>query len=391
MNALHVEVAESVDALRIHLDGWSRLADAVGAARGAPAWLLAWWHHARPSGAELRVAVVRDGHEVVAVAPYFVHRRGRRRVEYRPLGPGFADPVGVVAKPGTGREAGPLIAAALAGTGPRPDVVTFEGIDARSPWPEALRRAWPAAVRPTRYVTAWHPVPWITLDAPHFDAWLNRRSSSFRAEMRKKRRRVERAGGHTRAVPPGDAAHRTIAAFVRFHHDRFAAAGGSSLPVAGLATLLEEAADALIPSGRMRLFSVELDDEIIGVQVALAAAGVVHAWAVAFSPEQSRLSPGILATLAMVEDAFARGDRRLGLGSGAHPYKLRMADSVDAHAVLNGGFCVFSRRYPLTRLELLPAEARAVALRTAHTLSPEWQTRLRTMRQRLLALKSRSA
>jgi CelD/BcsL family acetyltransferase involved in cellulose biosynthesis len=185
MNALHVEVAESVDALRIHLDGWSRLADAVGAARSAPAWLLAWWHHARPSGAELRVAVVRDGHEVVAVAPYFVHRRGRRRVEYRPLGPGFADPVGVVAEPGTGREAGPLIAAALAATGPRPDVVTFEGIDARSPWPEALRRAWPAAVRPTRYVTAWHPVPWITLDAPDFDAWLNRRSSSFRGEMRK--------------------------------------------------------------------------------------------------------------------------------------------------------------------------------------------------------------
>ena len=391
MAELDVEVVETVDALRTVLDGWSRLVDAVGAPRSAPAWLLAWWHHARPPSAQLRVVVVRDRRDVVAVAPYFVHRSPRGRVEYRPLGPGFADPTGILAKPDAGPAAAERIAAALAGSRPRPHNVVFDGIDSRSPWPGALRRAWPAAVRPARYVTAWRPLPSITLDAPNFEVWLGGRSASFRAEMRKKRRRLERSGGRIWAVPAGGAASRVIAAFVRLHHDRFAALGGSSLPLGGLEALLDEAAQALIPAGRMRLFSVELDEVTIGVQLALAAGGVVHAWGVAFSPAHTRASPGILAALAMVEDAFAQGDHVVHLGSGAHAYKLRFADNVDADVVMSGGLCVFGPRYPLSRMELLPAEARAIGFRAAQALSPEQQARLRKGQQRLRALASRSA
>lgn len=182
-----------------------------------------------------------------------------------------------------------------------------------------------------------------------------------------------------------------IAAFVRLHHDRFAAAGGSSLPVAGLGALLQEATQALIPSGRMRAVQCRARRGSIGVQFALAAGGVVHAWGVAFSPKHARLSPGILATLTMVEDAFSRGDRLIQLGSGALAYKLRFADSVDAHFVMSGGLCVFGPRPPLTRMELLPAEAKAVAFRATQVLRPEQQEGLRTVERRLRTLASRSA
>lgn len=119
-NGLHVEIAGRADALRVHLDGWRRLVDAVGVARSDPAWLLAWWRHVGPPRSGLRVAVVRDRRDVVAVAPYFAHRTRGGRVDYRPLRPGFADPIGVLSQPSVGWAAAALIAAALAGTRPRP-------------------------------------------------------------------------------------------------------------------------------------------------------------------------------------------------------------------------------------------------------------------------------
>ena len=43
---------------------------------GASAWNLAWWRHAAPAAAELRVVVVRDDAGIVGIAPLYARRDG---------------------------------------------------------------------------------------------------------------------------------------------------------------------------------------------------------------------------------------------------------------------------------------------------------------------------
>jgi CelD/BcsL family acetyltransferase involved in cellulose biosynthesis len=75
--------------------------------------------------------------------------------------------------------------------------------------------------------------------------------------------------------------------------------------------------------------------------------------------EHASLKPTMLTILAALEDGIARGEQRLDLGAGEHPYKMRFADGNDPLAW--GGLVVRNRRWPRTWAELAPAVARARA------------------------------
>lgn len=369
---LRVEVMDSAEALTPHITAWMRLATTAGQPYNLPGWQLTWWRHFAPPGARLRTLLVFDDRELVALAPFVLERGRAGHAEYRALATPFA-PAPALAAPGVEHRVAPLLARALERADPTPSRVVFDGVHSTSEWPEALRRAWPGRLRPTRYVITKEPNPSLRIDAPDFDTWLACKSASFRQEMRKKRRRLERTGGAVRLASSGEPARQAISAFARLHFERFATRGGSHLPPTGLEQMLEEAAEALLPAGHLRLFAVELDGEVIGVQVALAAGDAISAWGVAFSSEHARLSPGVLAVLAMIEDAFARGERVVDLGSGRQEYKARLSENGDEGAAVFGGFLPVGPRYPRTRLGLLPAQLTSRARHAARRLPQERQ------------------
>jgi CelD/BcsL family acetyltransferase involved in cellulose biosynthesis len=359
---LHALVARSTAQLAPYLSAWEDLAEAAGEPLARPDWLLPWWRHLAPPEAELRTIVVLDGSRPVAVAPYFAQRHRGGRIDCRPLAPVFCQPVEPVAAAGMAATVAPYVAHALAAARPRATVVTFEGVDPGSPWPEALRRSWPGRVRPARYVTERAPSPVLALEGADGVTWLDTRSRSFREEIRKKRRRLERAGGRQYVAGPGEPARRAVRAFVDLHHERFAGRGGSVLPRVGLRQMLEDAARRLVPGDRMRLHCVEVGGEIVGVQVALAAGDVVTAWGVAFSADHARLSPGMLAVVALIEEAHARAARSVRLGWGDADYKRRLAPNAE-QVIAFGGMVPVGPRCALAAPDLTRPLARRVARR----------------------------
>src|SRR4051812_42691887 len=73
--AVSWEVLDSVEAVEPAVADWDRLAVERGLPYCAPAFLLAWWNHVAPQGAQLRVVVVRDadGH-VTGIGPFYALR-----------------------------------------------------------------------------------------------------------------------------------------------------------------------------------------------------------------------------------------------------------------------------------------------------------------------------
>src|SRR5438874_147939 len=108
---LTAELIDDPAGLEPWVDPWDRLAAEVGAPYCAPAWMLSCWRHTVSGNAELRTVVVRDGDELVGLAPYFVQLHKLGLAEYRALGAGISHRIGPIARVGREDE----VATAVAG------------------------------------------------------------------------------------------------------------------------------------------------------------------------------------------------------------------------------------------------------------------------------------
>jgi CelD/BcsL family acetyltransferase involved in cellulose biosynthesis len=140
--------------------------------------------------------------------------------------------------------------------------------------------------------------------------------------------------------------------------------------------MLCEAASVL-GTDRLRLWTAEIDGEFISVQLFIAAGGEVKYWNGGWSEEHADLKPSMLTILAALENAISRGERRLDLGAGTHPYKLRFANSQDTLAW--GGVIVRGRRWPRTRLEFMPMALRYRGRRLVRVLPKPITDRVEVM------------
>lgn len=358
---------------------WDELAVASASPFSTPAWMLGAWRHLTPSSAQLRAVAVRDGGRLVALAPLYADYTRRARVDYRLLGDA-APRAGPIAAPGREWEAGRAVAAALAQAEPRPDVVAFEGTQLGSLWPVALSQQWPGAVRPLlrQYLVKASPV--ISLVGGSFDAWLSDKSSNFRSEIRRLRRRIADAGGKVRASTPATLAD-DIAALMRLHASRWSGKGHSSIveQQAELAAMFAEVGAAQLGDGRFRLLLLELDGEPISAQLFAAAGGEVVYLNGGWDERHERLKPAQMCIVAAVEDAFARGEQRFDLGPGEQHYKRRLADGNDPVAWTM--LVVPRPRMPLTLARVSATVARIAGREAAkRALTAEQADRLRTAR-----------
>ena len=90
----------------------------------------------------------------------------------------------------------------------------------------------------------------------------------------------------------------------------------------------------------------------------------------------------MLGILDAIEDAFARGDRRMDLGPGAQPYKLRFADGNAPLGVVGAG-PARPQHAARARADAADDDVARAAHAAKRALPPERADRLRALRDRV--------
>lgn len=342
-----VSLIDSPEALEPHLRAWDALAVAAGRPYCAPAWALAWWRHAAPPGADLRVLVMTEADEVVAMAPFFAVGSAIGPV-YRLLASDISPRVEPLAVSGREAEAAHAFAGALAAADPRPAAVVFKEVPRDSVWPELLRERWPGSA-PRVLREGMVVAPTIGLEGRGFDGFLAALPSKRRGKLRRDRRQLEERGARYRLAGTPDEVARGLAEFARLHYERWDPRGGSAALNPRVEQMLEDVSSELLEEGRFRLYTIDVGEETITAQLFVTAGGEVTYWLGGFDLDWSRYGPGNQAIVAALEEAAERGEQRLDLGPGEQDYKRRMADGED---VLESVTLVTRpSRYPLVRAQ----------------------------------------
>jgi CelD/BcsL family acetyltransferase involved in cellulose biosynthesis len=356
---------------------WDALATAARRPFCAPAWMLAWWTHVRPAGALMRIVTVREDGRLIGIAPFYVDPGQRGPIRYRTLASGTSLRTEPLAVPGREKEVAAIVARTLRETTPAPDVISFEGCDSNSPWPEVLTTSWDSG-RPAWNNCDWTiPAPVLRLNDRTYEEWFSQRSGNFRQQMRRTRRQMDDRGATFRlAQTPGELA-RDLEAFSQLHHARWDPKGGSEVLTPEVERMLAEAGPKMLAGNKFRLWSVDVDGHTISSHLFLAAGGEVAYWLGGFDDSWKSWRPSLQTILVAIEHAWEHGDQRMDLGGGAQDYKYRFADSDDTLQWLS--VVPRGRRYLLTRVRLAPLPLRR---RVMGRLGPGSRARLRRLFRR---------
>src|ERR1700709_1965513 len=99
LDAQVIDRLEDAEALADDLDA---LAQDCPLPLCAPGWMLAWWRHVAPRSGLLRIIAVRDGSQLIGLAPWFIGgAEGRRDLRF--LGAQLSDRVDVLCRDGRER------------------------------------------------------------------------------------------------------------------------------------------------------------------------------------------------------------------------------------------------------------------------------------------------
>ncbi len=378
---LDARLIEDLPALGELQEEWDELAVLAALPLMAPAWILPWLRRLAPAGAEPRAVAVYDGEQLAGIAPFYVVRDGSRgRIDYRLPGIELGARLAPLARPGREWEVAEAIAHALAAAKPRPDMVALESVPPDSLWLAALREQWPARIRPPARVYHVHGSPTVTLNPGTFESWMARRGASFRKNCRRRGRMFDAEGGVMR-LSSAQTLSADIETLLRLHTERWSERGQSSLTARAdrLPAMLREAGEALIESGRFRIWIMEIEGRPIWANLFLAAGGELLAVNSGWDEQWARMSPPLLGMLHAIEDAFARGEQRLDLGIGDDQFKLQFADGNDP--VAWGILMAPGARLPATVLRTAPMLIGNSLRDTAkRTMTAEQLDRLRRVR-----------
>ena len=320
---LAVELVDDLDAARVLAPAWDALAVEQALPLCAPGWMLAWWQQLAPAGSELRIIALRDGEQLVALAPWFVGHGPSGRVDVRFLGAEISDRVDILCLPGREPEVRNGLLGAIAQMRPRPGSDRLRGGAGAFAVDQAARRPQPAA----------DALPQLAAARTVGDAARGRAGGVAGGALEQlSQPGCGACAGGWRSVAAWCARSSTpprlglaVDALLRLHAARWEDRAPSHLTAPGVREMLHEAAAALGPD-RLRLWTAEIDGELISVQLFQAAGGQIKYWNGGWMEQHADVKPTMLTILAALEDGIARGEHGLDLGAGTHPYKLRFAD-----------------------------------------------------------------
>jgi CelD/BcsL family acetyltransferase involved in cellulose biosynthesis len=351
---LAAEVLDDVSAVRAVASSWDALAVSASRPYAAPGWALPWWEQGRPPAADLRVITVREGPELVGLAPLCTTRDRWGVATSSALAGTVSSYTEPLASEGRQREVATAITGALSTLGRDVDVLSLRAVPHDSPWPGLLRETWPG-LRPRLSLVATLHAPYVDLTTCGPDEWFGTRSRNFRQQIGRRTLEFERRGGRFDRAERPEEVLAGLDDLSRLHHGRWATRGGSEALGPATTRMLQEAGRMLGP-GRLQLWTARANGRAVAVALFVAAGTQMHYWLGGFDEAWAALSPSVLLLVAAVRHAPALGCTRVSLGPGAQPYKYRLATGEDRLVWVD--LLPRSARYPYVRLRQTPYRIR---------------------------------
>ena len=317
---IDVEIASSVAPLAAE---WDALAERLRAGPFvSPDWVEAHWS-CFGSG-RLAIVAVRRDRRLGAVLP--VARRGQTA---RSVTNGQTPQWGVLAEDD---ELTAHALTALAADGVSRLMLSY--VDREDPLARAVRRH-AAAHGQLLVERAMLRSPYIELDGTFAD-YRARRRSSFKADLRRRNRRLGEQGEVRLDVRDGSGELARLLAEgweleASGWKDRFGTAVGARTETL---RFYAEVARRAAGRDRLRLFFLRLDEAPIAFIFALQQGGVLYLMKGGFDPARGRMSPGQLLLERVIEQAFTTGLDRIELLGGDEAYKLAWTDTVHERVLL---------------------------------------------------------
>jgi CelD/BcsL family acetyltransferase involved in cellulose biosynthesis len=322
-------LVESVGADAVR-GAWEELVDErhPGAVFRSPAWLLPWWNAFSAPGdrRDLRLLVARSGARVVGLLPAYraPTALGGRRL--RLLGDGIvgSDYLGVLAAPGMES----LVAASVAERLLEEERdLALDGMTADEPLSAALvasaaRRGLALEIEPLL------PCPFATLDGD-FDTWLGRLPLGAGAQLRRRRRWLERQPGfRIETAERPDEVLAAMETLFLLNERRWSSAGGSdAIDDAAVRSFHREAAVALARRGIARVYLLHVAGAVRAALYGFERGGRFAFYQSGSDPAWRQRSVGSVVLGAAIEDAFRRGLGEFDFLRGDERYKATFASA----------------------------------------------------------------
>jgi CelD/BcsL family acetyltransferase involved in cellulose biosynthesis len=364
----------AAEALREHRPRWRELAELRGNAFVTPEWFEAWLEH-YGQGAEVSVAAVNgeDG-ELLGLVPFAVAGSALSR-SARIAGSNLADYVHPVAAAGDEAAVAQAALAALAEADRSWGALVLDNVDASSAWWRAeLRDGRGAELR--RRERSASVLPYASLAFDSYDDYLASRSASFRKQLRRLDRRLEReAAIELRQTSDASELRADLATFFRLHFARWEGRGGSSLAGGSAQAFHETFAAAALEADWLRLLVLEAAGEPIAAFYGWRVGGRFAFYQAGFDEAWSKFSVGLILHGRVIERALAEGADEYDMLLGSEPYKFRFCESVRDVATQ----VLTRRRHPAALAVAADLGARRLAARLPEGL----RTRLGRFERRL--------
>lgn len=319
-------VVDEFSALEDVADVWDAVAQRSGNLFATWDWVSTWWRHFGSRRPLAGVIARRPDGEPAVIVPLYVARRTPLTV-LRFLGHGCADWLGPIHAPEDAALGARAMGAALAAL-PRWDLLLAEHL--RSPQHEPSIGG--SLVRRGSF-------PILRLEGRTWEDLLSDRSANFRAQVRRRERRLAR--GHRLSYRLTDAEHLEgdLDLLFRLHQARWAQEGGSDALSGPRQAFHREFARAALDRGWLRLWVMALEDEPVAAWYGFRYGGVEWYYQSGRDPAREADSVGFVLLGHTIRAALEDGADAYWLLRGDEQYKRRFADfdpGLETRAVANG-------------------------------------------------------
>ena len=281
-------------------------------------WLNAWWKHLHGT-ARLRIVTVRDGYELIAVAPLMETPGGLRwfsRLEF--LGTGFAgsDYLDVIVR--RGREA--VAIAAVAGyLKSRGTAIRFDHLPPESFGAQVAAQlagdGWPRTELPGGVC------PVIPLAGHTWDSYLATVGSAHRANVRRRLRAIEQKFAVRFERVTTDRQRRdALTLLAKFHETRFEQ-DGTAFITPEMRAFQDEATRRALERGWLRMYVLRLNDKTVAVMYGFLYNRQFYFYQHGFDDQFRAHSVGLVLMALSVQEALAEGAQTFDMLWGVESYK----------------------------------------------------------------------
>jgi CelD/BcsL family acetyltransferase involved in cellulose biosynthesis len=272
-----------------------------------PEWLLTWWRHL--AAGELHLWRWGDAQAPRAILPLHLHD-GTLRF----LGHPAADQLGPVCTPEDREPAARALRSLLEGGWVAWRVFAADDLPADVPWADLLGAS----------VSARQPSPFIQLLGGTWDDFLATRSRNFRAQVRGRERRLQRAGRmRYRVTSRPDELDRDFDVFLSLHYARW---GEPTYSFEGRIGFHREFMREALSRGWLRLRFLELDGRPLAALYNLRFGEAESFYQSGRDPAHHADSAGFVLQAHAVREALEDGLAQYRLLRGGEAYKARFAD-----------------------------------------------------------------